>query len=154
MSFIGNFAAAQSAKAIGKYNASVYQQQAALQKRKTEVNRAVYNQVDRPRLVKQQESQYDALFVNLLKSGAEFRTGTTPYLVGLEQKINFATDLAIEDYNSRTAYFDGINQSLLLESKGVGEAFKGQMTARAETIKGLSKMGQNLYTSGGTSLLG
>ena len=154
MSFIGNFAAAQSAKARGKYNASVYQQQAALQKRKTEVNRAVYNQVDRPRLVKQQESQYDALFVNLLKSGAEFRTGTTPYLVGLEQKINFATDLAIEDYNSRTAYFDGINQSLLLESKGVGEAFKGQMTARAETIKGLSKMGQNLYTSGGTSLLG
>lgn len=154
MSFIGNFAAAQSAKAIGKYNASVYQQQAALQKRKTEVNRAVYNQVDRPRLVKQQESQYDALFVNLLKSGAEFRTGTTPYLVGLEQKINFATDLAIEDYNSRTAYFDGINQSLLLESKGIGEAFKGQMTARAETIKGLSKMGQNYYTSGGTSLLG
>jgi len=32
MSFIGNIAAAQSAKALGKYNQQVYDQQASLQK--------------------------------------------------------------------------------------------------------------------------
>ena len=52
------------------------------------------------------------------------------------------------DFNSKTAYYDGINQSLLLESKGVGEMFKGQLTARAELFKAGAKIGQNLYTSG------
>ena len=52
MSFIGNIAAAQSAKALGKYNQQVYDQQAALQKAKTEVNKKVYENLDRPRLVK------------------------------------------------------------------------------------------------------
>ena len=93
------------------------------------------------------------LFVNLLRSGAEVRLGDTPYLIMLETKVNQATDLAIEDFNSKTAYYDGINQSLLLESKGVGEMFKGQLTARAELFKAGAKIGQNLYTSGGTSIL-
>ena len=56
----------------------------------------------------------------------------------LRQKYNQATDLTIADYNSRTAYFDGINQSLLLESKAIGERFKGDLTARTETIKGIA----------------
>jgi len=153
MSFIGNFAAAQSAKAIGKYNSQVYYQQAQLERKKAEVNKRVYENIDRPRLVKNQESQYDFLFVRSLRTGAEIREGTSPYLVLLETRVNQATDLAIEDYNSTTAYYDGINQSLLLQSKGIGEKFKGDMTARAETIKGLAKIGGNYYSSGGTSIL-
>ena len=42
MSFIGNLAAASSAKAIGKYNQDVFNTQANLQKAKTEVNKKVY----------------------------------------------------------------------------------------------------------------
>ena len=45
MSFIGNIAAAQSAKAIGKYNESMYYQPAALKRKKTEVNKRVYETV-------------------------------------------------------------------------------------------------------------
>ena len=144
MSFIGNFAAAQSAKVIGRYNERSVYQQAQLQRQKTEVAREVYNKVDRPRLVKKQDAEYDFLFVRALKSGAEVREGTSPYLALLEAKYNQATDLTISDYNSRTAYFDGINQSLLLESKAIGERFKGDMTARAETIKGIASAGSLL----------
>jgi len=148
MSFIGNIAAAQSAKAIGKYNQSVYNQQANLQKAKTEVNREVYNNLDRPRLVKEQESAYDFLFVQALNTGAEFREGETTYLAMLNTKVNQARDLAIEDYNSETAYYDGINQSLLLESKGVGENFKGKMTANTQYMKAVGSMFGNYQSSG------
>lgn len=153
MSFLGNFAAAQSAKAIGNYNKALYDQQAKLQKAKTEANKKAYDDIYRVKLLEKQEGDFDNLFVSLLKSGAEFREGTTPYLVGLKAKNNQALDLAIEDYNSQTAYYDGINQSLLLQSKGIGEQFKGQLTARTETIKGISQIGQNLYSSGGKSIL-
>jgi len=148
MSFIGNIAAAQSAKAIGKYNSSVYNQQANLQKAKTEVNREVYNNLDRPRLVKQQEAAYDFLFVQSLNTGAEIREGETTYLALLDSKVNQVRDLAIEDYNSTTAYYDGMNQSLLLQSKGVGERFKGQMTANTEYMKAAGTMFGNYKSSG------
>ena len=63
MSFIGNFAAAQSAKAIGKYNERSVYQQAQLARKKAAVEREVYNKVDRPRLLKKQDAEYDFLFV-------------------------------------------------------------------------------------------
>ena len=148
MSFIGNFAAADAAKKIGAYNNSVYQQQAKLQAAKTKQAKAVYDTIDRPRLLKKQEAELDFLFVNLLKSGVEVRSDTTPYFVMLESEVNQATDLAIADYNSKQAYFDGINQSLLLEGQGRGELYKGQLTARTEIIKGLATMGGNYYSSG------
>ena len=66
MSFIGNIAAGQTAKALGKYNQQNYYQQAQLQRKKTEIARNAYNQIDRKRLVINQEKQYDSLFVNLL----------------------------------------------------------------------------------------
>ena len=144
MSFIGNFAAAQSAKAIGQYNSSLYYQQAQLARKKAEVNKKVYDDVDRVRLIKKQEAEYDYLFVRALKSGAEVREGQSPYLALLDAQINQATDLAIADYNSKTAYYDGLNESSLLQSKGVGEAFKGAMTARTETIKGIANAGSLL----------
>ena len=148
MSFIGNIAAAQSAKALGKYNQDVFNQQAALQRRKTEIARNAYNDIDRIRLVKNQETQYDNLFVNLLRSGAEVRLGDSSYEVLLETRYNQMTDLAIEDFNSQQAYYDGINQASLLESKGVGENFKGQLTARAEYFKAAGTMFGNYYSSG------
>ena len=148
MSFIGNIAAAQSAKVLGKYNQQVFNQQAELQRRKTEIARTAYNQIDRKRLVLNQEKQYDSLFVNLLSSGAEVRLGDTGYEVLLETKYNQMTDIAIEDFNSQQAYYDGINQSLLLQSKGVGENFKGQLTARAEYFKAIGSIAGNYYSSG------
>ena len=148
MSFIGNIAAAQTAKALGKYNQQVFNQQAELQRRKTEIARTAYNQIDRKRLIINQEKQYDSLFVNLLSSGAEVRLGDTGYELMLETKYNQMTDLAIEDFNSQQAYYDGINQSLLLQSKGVGENFKGQLTARAEYMKAAGTMFGNYYSSG------
>ena len=148
MSFIGNIAAAQSAKALGKYNQQVFNQQAELQRRKTEIARQAYNDIDRKRLIINQEKQYDSLFVNLLSSGAEVRLGDTGYEVLLETKYNQMTDIAIEDFNSQQAYYDGINQSLLLQSKGVGENFKGQLTARAVYMKAVGSMAGNYYSSG------
>jgi hypothetical protein len=148
MSFIGNIAAAQSAKRIGRFNQQLYNMQAEITRRKTELAREAYNNVDRKRLIKNQEAQYDNLFVNLLRSGAEVRLGDSPYEVLLETRYNQMTDIAIEDFNSQQAYYDGINQSLLLESKGVGENFKGQLTARAEYFKAIGTMAGNYYSSG------
>ena len=148
MSFIGNIAAAQSAKALGKYNQQAFYQQAQLQRKKTEIARQAYNDIDRKRLLINQEKQYDSLFVNLLSSGAEIRLGDTGYEVLLETKYNQMTDIAIEDFNSQQAYYDGINQSLLLQSKGVGENFKGQLTARAEYMKAVGSMAGNYQSSG------
>jgi|TARA_R100001530_G_C4254997_1_gene138899 hypothetical protein len=153
MSFVGNIFSGFGAGQIGKYNQALYYQQAALNRRKTEVARKVYDTLDRPRLVQKFEKDYDYLFVNLLKSGAEVREGESPYLALLDTRINQATDLAIEDYNATTAYYDGMNQSLLLESKGIGEMYKGQLTKRAQYMKAASTIGENLYTSGGTSIL-
>lgn len=153
MSFIGDFAQAGATRQIAKYNSQVIQQQAALARRKAEINKQVYNTIDRPRLLKQQEAEYDYLFVRALATGAEVREGQSPYLALVESKINQATDLAITDYNAQTAYYDGLNQSLLLESQAIGEKFKGRVQANALIVKGLSTMGQNYYNSGGKSIL-
>jgi len=145
MSFIGNFAAAQSARAIGKYNEGVYKQRADLQRARTAQNKAIYDKLDRPRLVKKQDSEYDFLFVRALKTGAEVREGTSPYLALLEAKYNQATDLSIADFRSNQANFDGLNESLLLESKAAGARFKGDLTARTETIKGVGSLLSTAY---------
>ena len=140
MSFIGNFAAAQSAKAIGKYNERVFRQRADLQRARTAQNKAIYDKLDRPRLVKKNDKELDFLFVRALKTGAEVREGTSPYLALLEAKYNQATDLSIADFRSNQANFDGLNESLLLESKAAGARFKGDLTARTETIKGVGSL--------------
>ena len=152
MSFIGNFAAARAYKATAAYNRELYMMQSMLQKAKTNQAKAVYDRIDRPRLVKKQDSEYDFLFVRALKSGAEIREGESPYLALLEAGVNQATDLAIADFNSRQAYFDGINQSLLTAFKGEGEMFKGRVLAQSEMIKGLAQAGGNYASTG--SLLG
>ena len=152
MSFIGNFAAARAYKATAAYNRELYMMQSRLQKAKTAQKKAIYDNIDRPRLLKKQDQDFDFLFVRALKSGAEIREGESPYLALLEAGVNQATDLAIADFNSRQAYFDGINQSLLTAFKGEGEMFKGRVLAQSEMIKGLAIAGGNYASTG--SLLG
>ena len=152
MSFVGNFAAARAYKQNAKFNKGLFDLQAKLEKGKTEQNRAIYNNLDRPRLVKKQDAEYDFLFVRALKSGAEIREGSSPYLALQETLINQTTDLAIADFNSRQAFYDGMNQSLLTAFKGEGEMFKGKVMAQSELIKGLATAGGNYASTG--SLLG
>ena len=152
MSFIGNFAAARAYKATAAYNRELYMMQSRLQKAKTAQKKAIYDNIDRPRLLKKQDSEYDFLFVRALKSGAEIREGESPYLALLEAGVNQATDLAIADFNSRQAFYDGMNQSLLTAFKGEGEMFKGKVMAQSELIKGLATAGGNYASTG--SLLG
>ena len=152
MSFIGNIVGGQAAAAIGKYNQSTYLAQSAYQRRQSEIYKRTYDQVTRPQLVKQQNRQYSEFFVSALKSGAEFREGTSPYLAGLEFKINQATDLAINDYNAEMGIIDLVNRSILTESRGTAERFKGDLTRDTEFAKAAGTMFGNYQSSG--SLLG
>jgi len=140
MSFLGNIAAAQSAKAIGKYNASVAYQEAEYERKKAAIKEKVYNTVERPRLLDQQDRQYSNFFVDALNTGAEFREGTTPFLVGLKNKQLQSFDLAMADYNSKVAVTDQINQSLLIEARGRGEEFKGKMTANTQYMAAVGSL--------------
>ena len=135
MSFIGNIAAAQTAKTLGKYNESVAYQEAAYERKKAEIREKVYNQIEKPRFVEQQEQQYANFFVSALRSGAEFREGTTPFFVGIKNKTNQMLDLALSDYNNKVTVNDMINQSILIQARGRGERLKGDLTARAEYMK-------------------
>ena len=140
MSFLGNIAAAQSAKAIGKYNASVAYQEAQYERKKAAVREEIYRTVEKPRLLDQQDQQYSKFFVDALNTGAEFREGTTPFLVGLKNKQLQSFDLAMADYNSKVAVTDQINQSLLIEARGRGEEFKGKMTANTQYMAALGSL--------------
>ena len=92
MSFIGNFAAAQSAKAIFHYKQSVYYQQAAYARKKAAINQKTYDQVTKPLLLRKFKKDYSNQFVNALASGAEIRAGDSPYLALLDLKYNQATE--------------------------------------------------------------
>jgi len=135
MSFIGNIAAAKTAKKIGEYNSLVAYQEAEYERKKAEIAKKVYDTVERPRFLDQQETEYANFFVSALRTGAEFRGGTTPFLVGLKNKQNQMFDLALSDYNSKVTVNDMINQSLLIRARGDAERYKGQLTARAEYMK-------------------
>ena len=151
MSFLGNLAAAGSAKAIGKYNASVAYQEAQYERKKAAVREEIYRTVEKPRLLDLQDQQYSNFFVEALNTGAEFREGTTPFLVGLKNKQLQSFDLAMADYNSKTAVTDQINQSLLIEARGRGEEFKGKMTANTQymaAVGSLLSMGSQSQQAG------
>ena len=135
MSFIGNIAAAQTAKTIGKYNEQLAYQQAAYERKKAAIREKVYNNIERPRFIDQQERAFSNFFVSSLRTGAEYRDGTTPFLVGVENAQNQLLDLSIADYNNEVMVNDQINQSLLLMARGRGERLKGDLTARAEYMK-------------------
>ena len=152
MSWVGNVVAAVGAISIAKFNKKVYDKQAALARDRAKVNQEIYDKIERPRLVKQQKSQYADFFVSLLRSGAEFRLGDSTFYAAQAFKVNQATDLAINDYNQTIASIDAENQSLLLEARGDQEMFKGFVTATGELAKAGSKAYSNKQNTG--SLLG
>ena len=132
MSALGNIAAAQTAKTIGKYNEAVAYQEAAYARKKAAIQQKVYDEIEKPRFIEAQKQQFSNFFVDALRTGAEYREGTTPFLVGVKNVQNQLFDLAMSDYNNEVLVNDQINQSLLLQAKGQGERLKGDLTARAE----------------------
>ena len=85
-------------------------------------------------------SKLGYFFVKSLRSGAEMRAGTTPFIVALRNKQLQSFDLAIADYNSKVAVQDQINQSLLIEARGRGEEFKGKMTANTQYMQAVGSL--------------
>ena len=151
MSFIGNIAAAQTAKAIGNYNKRVYDQQYKYETAKAEAKAKFYDKVERPKLIDDQEFLYDDFFVNALRTGAEFRPGETTWLVALRNKQKMALDLSMADYNKETQRIDDMNVALMTKARGEGERYKGLMTAQAEYMKAgasLLTMGYRSYDAG------
>ena len=104
MAFIGSIVAAQVSTQIGKYNAKVNRQQAAYWDAKAAQQRTAYNQIDRPRLLKQQQRERSNFFVNTLMTGAEF-SGTN-YAMALAFDIEQGTDLVIADYNESLDFME------------------------------------------------
>ena len=153
MSFLGNIAAAEQAKAIGKYNNSVYQQQAALTEKQKAQRQEIFNRIQRPQIVRQQERDYSSFLVNVLNSGAEFRTGTTPYLVGLENKNIQAFNVAQAEFNALSDAENIQNQAIMLRAQGEGELYKANLTARTQYISAVGSLlgdigtGYNLYST-------
>ena len=144
MSFIGNIVAAQTAKVIGRYNQSVYEQQAAYAKQQSVMREKVYNTWEKPKLLEDQATFLAEQRVNIFKSGAELREGETGYLVLLKNMQNLSRQVAISDYNKEVERIDLVNNSLLLQARGRGEKLKGEMTAQAEYWKA----GASLLTMG------
>lgn len=140
MSALGNIAAAQSAKSISAYNAKVTRMEKDFIEAKAEVNKKFYNNVTLPLLLKNQEKNKDQLFVNVLRSGVEFREDTTPYDVMLENNVNSAFNVIIADYNSEMDYNDQLNQSLMLEAKAQGQVFAGKMQSRAQKMAAVGSL--------------
>ena len=151
MSFIGNIVAAQSAAAIGKYNAELLNQQYKFEEAKRKSQEKYYQSVERPKFIDDQNYIYSQFFVDALNTGAEFRPGETTWLVALRNKQKMALDLSMADYNKEVERIDGVNQARLIKAKGVGEQYKGLMTARAEYMKAgasLLTMGYKSYDAG------
>ena len=133
MAFIGSLVAAQTARAIGEYNAKVNRQQAAYWDAKAAQQRTAYNQIDRPRLLKQQQRERSNFFVNTLMTGAEF-SGTN-YAMALAFDYEAGTDLVIADYNESVEFLENRNQSLLFEQKAMTDIYKGKLGQVAEYAK-------------------
>ena len=72
--------------------------------------------------------------------GAEFREGTTPYDVMLENNVNQAFNITIADYNSEMDFKDQLNQSLMLEAKAAGQEYAGRMTARSQKFAAVGSL--------------
>ena len=144
MAFVGNIFGAYAARATGRYNQSLLYQEAALARRNAEIKQQAFENIELPRLLKQQERDQSSLLVNLLKSGVDVdRVGETPYLMLLDQNIENAYDVSIARYNSRVTYQNEINRSLLTEARGRGEAFKGELAFRT----GIAKAGGDIFAN-------
>ena len=144
MSFVGNIFGAYAARATGQYNQSLLYQEAQLARKNAAIKQQAFENIELPRLLKNQERNRSSILVNLLKSGVDVdRVGETPYLLMLDQNIENAYDVSIARYNSRVTYQNEINRSLLTEAKGRGEAFKGELAFRT----GIAKAGGDIFAN-------
>ena len=65
MSFIGDIAGGYGAKQLGKYNNSLLKTQSKLEEAEAERKLAVWNQLDKPRLIKNQDTEFSDFFVKI-----------------------------------------------------------------------------------------
>ena len=144
MSFIGKIFGGYAARQVGRYNQRLFNQQAAIDKRNAEIKLSTFDNVTKPRLIKSYARNKSNLLVNLLKSGVDIdRVGETPYLMMLEQEVENDFDLAMATYNSQVTFQNEVNRSLLIEAKGRGEAYKGELAFRT----GIAKAGGDIYAN-------
>lgn len=144
MAFVGNIFGAYAARATGSYNQSLLYQEAQLARKNAAIKQQAFENIELPRLLKQQERDQSSLLVNLLNSGVDVdRVGETPYLLLLDQNIENAYDVSLARYNSRVTFQNEINRSLLTEARGAGEAFKGELAFRT----GIAKAGGDIYAN-------
>ena len=153
MSFIGDIFGGYGARNIGRYNESLLQKQADLTRKNAEIKKQVFQNVDKPRIIAQHTRDASNMFVNFIKSGVDVdRIGESPFLVMLDLSIEQAFDLEIAEFNSTVAYQNEINNASLLQAKGAGEAYKGEIQFRTGMLKAAGKMGSNYSQTG--SILG
>ena len=144
MAFVGNIFGAYAARATGSYNQSLLYQEAQLARKNAAIKQQAFENIELPRLLKEQERNQSSLLVNLLKSGVDVdRVGETPYLLLLDQNIENACDVSLARYNSRVIFQNEINRSLLTEARGAGEAFKGELAFRT----GIAKAGGDIFAN-------
>ena len=147
MSFIGDIFGAFGARNIGRFNESLLQTQADLTRKNAEIKKQVFKDVDKPRIIAQHARDASNMFVNFIKSGVDVdRIGDSPFLVMLDQSIEQAFDLEIAEFNSTVAYQNEINNASLLQAKGAGEAYKGEIAFRTGMFKAAGKAYGNSQT--------
>ena len=153
MSFIGDIFGAYGARQIGRYNARLYAKQAELAKRNAEIKKQSFLTVDKPRIIAQHIRNRSNMFVKFIKSGVDVsRMGDSPFRVMLDLATEQAFDLEIADFNSTVSYQNEINNASLLQAKGRGEAYKGEILFRTGMIKAAGGAYSNQQNYG--SLLG
>ncbi len=153
MAFIGDIIGGYAAKQLGNYNQALYNQKAAINTRNAEIKKKTFEQVDLPRIKAQQVRDQASQFVKFLNSGVDAsRIGDTPYLVMLDQLTEDAFEVTVQTYNSTLTYEQELNNSLIMQAQGKGEAYKGKVAQAA----GYAKAAGDIYTNKGDygSLLG
>lgn len=144
MSFIGNILGGYASKEIGRYNQRLFNQQAAIEKRNAEIKLATFNQVDKPRIIAAHNRNQSNMLVNFLKRGVDVdRIGGSPFLVMLDQATENAFDLEIAEFNSTVTYQNEVNRSLLTETRGASEAYKGDLAFTT----GIAKAAGDIYAN-------
>ena len=140
MSFFGNILGGYGASQLSKYNANVTELQAKIEAKKAEVRKKIYENIERPNLIRTLDTAYSQFESSVYRSGVEFRAGETSGLVALRNKQNIVNEIALADYNNVVAVNDLKNQSILLMAKASGERFKGEITKRTEYAKAVGSL--------------
>ena len=147
MAFIGNIFGAFGARSLGNYNAQLYAKQAELTRKNAEVKKQVFQNVDKPRIIAQQVRDRSNTFVQFIKSGVDVdRIGESPFLAMLDLTVEQAFDLEIAEFNSTVEYQNQINNASLLQAKGAGEAYKGEIQFRTGMLKAAGQAYGNSQT--------